>query len=103
MNKLIILIFTFFYFSCNLGAQQKIPTDSVSLSIKDAENLFLKNNFELLAAKYQISEAEAGVLQAKLWDNPNLSIDKEAYNSPSKKWFNVPGTGELNHFFEGEL
>lgn len=100
MNKLLILIFTFFYISANLIAQKKVAEDTVSLSLKDAENLFLKNNFDLLAAKYQISEAEASVLQAKLWDNPNLSIDKEAYNSPSKKWFNVPGTGEFAISFQ---
>ncbi len=100
MNKLLILIFTFFYISANLIAQKKVAEDTVSLSLKDAENLFLINNFDLLAAKYQISEAEASVLQAKLWDNPNLSIDKEAYNSPSKKWFNVPGTGEFAISFQ---
>lgn len=100
MNKLLILIFTFFYISANLIAQKKVAEDTVSLSLKDAENLFLKNNFDLLAAKYQISEAEASVLQEKLWDNPNLSIDKEAYNSPSKKWFNVPGTGEFAISFQ---
>jgi len=71
-------------------AQTIGKSDTISLSLNDAEALFLKNNFFLLAAKYQVSEADAAVIQAKLWDNPVFSLDKEAYNVPSGKWFIIP-------------
>lgn len=100
MPRIFILLFPVLFILNKVEAQIKVPVDTVSLTLKEAESLFLKNNFDLLAAKYQISEAEAAVMQAKLWDNPNLSIDKEAYNTPSKKWFNVPNTGEIAISFQ---
>jgi cobalt-zinc-cadmium efflux system outer membrane protein len=85
-----VLILCFSCSICSILAQTYARTDTVSLSLKDAEALFLKNNFFLLAAKYKVNEAEAAIIQAKLWDNPVFSIDKEAYNAPSGKWFIIP-------------
>ena len=76
-------------------AQAEMKGDTVQLKLDDIETLFLRNNFDILSAKYQISEAEAATIQAKLWDNPVLSLDKELYNKPSKSWFLIPHTGEI--------
>jgi cobalt-zinc-cadmium efflux system outer membrane protein len=100
MQKLIILIISLCLFLIKSEAQINIKSDTVSLSLKNAEDLFIKNNFDLLAAKYQISEADGAVIQAKLWDNPSLSIDKEAYNKPSNKWFVIPNTSEIAVSFQ---
>jgi cobalt-zinc-cadmium efflux system outer membrane protein len=100
MSKLITLLFSIWFIFNNVEAQINLHTDTAVLSLQDAELSFLKNNFELLAAKYQINEADAAIIQAKLWDNPNLSIDKEAYNKPSNKWFSVPQTGEFAISFQ---
>jgi cobalt-zinc-cadmium efflux system outer membrane protein len=82
----------------NVKAQKGIQADtlllSLLLSLQDAETAFLKNNFDLLAAKYQIAEADAVVIQVKLWDNPNLNIEQGAYNSNTNKWFDISQSGE---------
>lgn len=54
---------------------QKQQTDTLKLSRQQYEELFLKQNLLLLAEKYNIDQAEAMVLQAKLWPNPNLTVE----------------------------
>ena len=94
-SKNILIIFPFYLFLLNgIKAQPSFLKDTIKIALPDVEALFLKNNFDLLAAKYQINEADASVLQAKLWDNPNLNIEQGAYNKSTKKWFDVSGTGE---------
>jgi len=44
------------------------------LSCQEIETLFIENNLILLAEKYNIDIADAAITQAKLWDNPTLSI-----------------------------
>ena len=60
--------------------------DSTSISLKEAEDIFLKKNLQLLSLKYNVSATEALILQAKLWPNPNLNIAQGLYNSQTKKW-----------------
>ena len=50
--------------------------DTLKISQKEAEGLFLNNNLELLAQKLNIRQAEAQIIQAKLWPNPEFSIDE---------------------------
>jgi cobalt-zinc-cadmium efflux system outer membrane protein len=88
-----LLFLSAFYPSFNASAQNKL-TDTVMLSLQDAEKLFLDRNFELLVAKYQINEADAAIIQAKLWDNPNLNLEQGVYDPDTRKWFNVTASGE---------
>ncbi len=46
--------------------------DTLRLTIDSVEHRFLKNNLALLAQKYQIEEARAAIIQAKLFANPTL-------------------------------
>lgn len=50
--------------------------DTLRLSQKEAEGLFLNNNLDLLAQKLSIRQADAQIIQAKLWPNPEFSIDE---------------------------
>lgn len=50
--------------------------DTLVLSIKECEAIFLKENLLLIAEKLEISKAEAMVLQARLWPNPSVTIDE---------------------------
>jgi len=61
--------------------------DSVKLSLPQAEALFLKQNFELLAANYQIDLAKAEIITAKLFDNPELEYENLFYNHETGKFF----------------
>jgi cobalt-zinc-cadmium efflux system outer membrane protein len=94
MFRIIILLFSVCFILEKVEAQNKFQTDTVLLSLQDAEASFLKNNFDLLAAKYKIAEADAALIQAKLWDNPNLNFEQGAYNKDTKKWFDISQTGE---------
>ncbi len=88
------LLFYILLFAQKTFAQSNNFPDSIHLSIDNAEKLFLAKNFELLAAKYEVNMAEASVVQAKLWDNPSLSVDQGAYNRQTGKWFDISQTGE---------
>jgi len=98
MRRKIILLFLVTFIigihSHSSQAQGKPKADTIILSLQDAERLFLEKNFELLAARYQISEADAAVIQAKLWNNPTFSFEQGVYNPVTKKWFDFSETGE---------
>ena len=49
--------------------------------------MFLDRNFTLMAKRYDVSQAEAQVLQARLYDNPVISVEENLYNSITKKFF----------------
>ena len=50
--------------------------DTLKLNRQECEAIFLKENLLLIAEKLQISQAEAMVIQAKLWPNPSVSLDE---------------------------
>jgi outer membrane protein, heavy metal efflux system len=81
-------------FMKNAEAQDKIKTDTVSFSLNEADVLFLKNNYDLLAARYQINEADAAIIQTRVWENPNFSFEQGAYNKATGKWFDFSQNGE---------
>jgi len=54
---------------------QSPATDTVKLSITQAEDMFLKNNLQLLAQRYNIDIAQAQVITAKLFPNPDFSLN----------------------------
>jgi cobalt-zinc-cadmium efflux system outer membrane protein len=68
-------------------------TDTIRITIEDAEKEFLSKNLLLLAQKFNIQEARAYELQAKLWNNPNLFVEQSIYNNLSNKYFQTQ-TGE---------
>jgi len=65
-------------------AQLNPQTDTLKLSAQKAEQLFLEHNLSLLAEQLNINQAEARILQAKVWPNPTLHIDDiQLYNTPA--------------------
>ncbi|GAA4167839.1 TolC family protein [Sphingobacterium ginsenosidimutans] len=44
------------------------------LQKSEIEQVFLTHNLSLMAQRFQMKQAEAAVLQAKLWPNPKISI-----------------------------
>jgi cobalt-zinc-cadmium efflux system outer membrane protein len=65
-----------------LAAQQQ-------MSLVECEEAFQKNNLQLLAEQYNINMADADILQAKIWELPQLSGQFNAYNPQDKKFFDV--------------
>ena len=93
-RKILLIFLLLFLCSKILFAQHGVTGDTLSLTLPDAENLFLQKNFLLLAAKYQVSASDAAIIQAKLYPNPTISIDQGAYNEDNKKWFDLSKSGE---------
>lgn len=67
--------------------------DTLKVTVRHADSLFLENNLTLLAERYQIDIARAAEIQDKLWDNPNLNVELSAYN-PSRGWLDVGKGGQ---------
>ncbi|SHF86409.1 TolC family protein [Dysgonomonas macrotermitis] len=61
-------------FSLTLLSGYAQENQTLDLNLKQIESLFLANNLDLIATKYNISIADAAISQARLWDNPSLSI-----------------------------
>lgn len=59
------------------------------MSLLDCENAFQTNNLQLLAEQYNINIADADILQAKIWELPQLSGYVNGYNPENRKVFNV--------------
>lgn len=59
------------------------------MSLSDCEEAFQKNNLQLLAEQYNINMADADILQAKIWELPQLSGQINAYNPEDRKVFDV--------------
>jgi len=69
------IIFTLLYIHCFSFFSAQI-SDTVSISRKEAETVFLDKNLDLIAQRLEISQAEARAVQAKYWPNPKLSISE---------------------------
>lgn len=67
--------------------------DTLKVTVRQADSLFLTNNLTLLAERYQIDMARAAEIQDKLWNNPNLNVEMSAYN-PSRGWLDVGKHGQ---------
>lgn len=61
-------------------AQVSTSIDTLKLSLTQTEQLFLQNNLQLIAQKYEIDIAKAQVIQAKLFPNPTFYFEQNAYN-----------------------
>ena len=70
------------------------PSDTTRLTLSEAEQRFTQNNLLLLAQRYNVSAAEAQIQQARLWDNPTLSLEQNVYNPRTNRVFDVTSRGE---------
>ena len=54
------------------------PSDTVRLTLPEAEHRFVLNNLQLLAQRYNITAQQALAVQARLIDNPTITLDQNA-------------------------
>ena len=67
--------------------------DTIHITLQEAEQRFLHNNLQLIAARYNIDAAQAAVTQAKLWSNPNIQIEQNVYNQFTRRYFDFTKDG----------
>ena len=75
-----------FLFVALLAKATFAQNDTLKIDLAQAESLFLKQNFDLLASNYQIDQAKAEIITAKLFDNPELEYENIFYNHETKKF-----------------
>ncbi|MBE8728343.1 TolC family protein [Flavobacterium hungaricum] len=86
MKKLYALVL--FVFFNQIGMAQKTVT------LQDCESQFLKKNLFLLASQYNIDASKATTMQARIWDNPNITAELNAYNPERNKYFDIGKDGQ---------
>ncbi|SQG05271.1 TolC family protein [Elizabethkingia meningoseptica] len=59
------------------------------MTMEECEEAFRKNNLELLAQQYNINLADADIMQAKIWDLPEVTFQANAYNPEGKRFFDI--------------
>jgi len=90
-----LLIFVSFLFTqAQPGTVSTSHQDSLRISLRQADSLFLKNNLLLLAERFRIDASQAQVLQASLYDNPNITLELSAYNNEARRVLDVGRQGE---------
>jgi cobalt-zinc-cadmium efflux system outer membrane protein len=71
-----------------------VGLSQTSITLDDAEKLFLKNNLMLLAQQYNISAKQALIIQAKAYPNPTFNADFNVYDPQNNKTFHIDSTGQ---------
>ncbi len=66
----------------------------VRLSLDEALERFTACNLSLIAERYNIDMAKAQVMQAKLFENPVISLEQNIYNRNNGKYFDIGKAGE---------
>ena len=67
--------------------------DALRLTLPQAEARFLDRNLALLAQRYNVTAAQAQIAQARVWDNPYVSIEQNTYNPQTERYFDITRTG----------
>lgn len=96
-----VILFPSVLFSSDLGKKsQTVQPDTLSLSLEQAETLFLEANLLLIAERLHIDIKDAEIRQARLWENPEIGIEHQIINRNSSGL--VGFTGSDNTAFEIE-
>ncbi|NMH27942.1 TolC family protein [Flavobacterium silvaticum] len=61
----------------------------VTMTLEDCDKALQQNNLELLSEQYNVTAAQAAVVQARIWEHPILSADWNAYNPESDIYFDI--------------
>ncbi|MNK52199.1 Cobalt-zinc-cadmium resistance protein CzcC precursor [compost metagenome] len=83
MRRIYLLFLSFWLWGMQIAFAQ---TDTLKLDLKQAEQLFLNRNYDLIAVGYHIDRARADVITARLFDNPELEYENLFYNHETKKF-----------------
>ncbi|QNH60873.1 TolC family protein [Hymenobacter sediminicola] len=95
MQRFCFLLLTALLLGLSIRPASAAPlgADTVRLPLPEAEQRFLQNNLSLLAQRYNVSAAQSQILQAKLWDNPTVYLEQNAYNQQTGRVLDVTRTG----------
>ncbi|MBN8822505.1 MULTISPECIES: TolC family protein [unclassified Spirosoma] len=92
--RLLVFLFLFTIPLPFIQAQSVSEQDSLRLTLRQADSLFVKNNLLLLAERFRIDASQAQILQASLYDNPNLTLEVSSYNNETRRVLDVGRQGQ---------
>ncbi|MCX6280580.1 MAG: TolC family protein [Bacteroidetes bacterium] len=70
--------------------------DTLVYTLPQFEKQFLDSNLLLLSQKYNITENEAYIKQAKIWDQPVMNFEHVLYNPQRKTFFEIGDSSEAS-------
>ncbi|MCX6285439.1 MAG: TolC family protein [Bacteroidetes bacterium] len=73
-----------------------IKGDTLIYTLPQFEKQFLDSNLQLLSQKYNITENEAYIKQAKIWDQPVMNFEHVLYNPERKTFFEIGDSSEAS-------
>src|SRR5688572_21015404 len=73
--------------SVHAQIQNSVPPADSILSFQEAKGRLINANLSLLASYYEVNIAKAGVIQARLWNNPYFLFNGDIYSSESNEYF----------------
>lgn len=80
---------------CTPVQAQSVSADTVALSMKEMEGLFFQNSLQIIAQRYNIANAQAQIITARLFQNPQISANTGIYNTDNGRFLDVSKeTGE---------
>ena len=74
--------------------------ETLKVNLRQADSLFLARNFNLLASSMNIESQKALVIQARLYPNPVLALNFNAYDPENKKVFHNGQSGDKSVQFQ---
>ncbi|WP_430406690.1 TolC family protein [Fluviicola sp.] len=89
MQQLVASLFLILLTSVGIHAQ-----DTLRLSIRRADSVFLAKNYYLLAASMDIEAQRAQIIQAKIYPNPIFTADFNAYDPSNNQVFHAGKSGQ---------
>lgn len=84
----------YFLFSVYLSFLSFTSGHGQTLSLSACETAFQQNNLQLLSAQLGISISDAQVVQAKIWPQPVLIGELNAFNPQQNRAFDIGATGQ---------
>lgn len=71
-----------------------LAQDTLKISLRQADSLLAVRNLTLIASHYEVDMAKAAVVQARLFENPELSTEWNLHNPDKGEWFDVGRNGQ---------
>ncbi|MCD2424761.1 TolC family protein [Niabella pedocola] len=66
------------------------------MTLEACEAMFMRSNLALLAQQYNISQADADIAQAKIWELPQAGFQTNLYNPEAHKAFDLSKANSLS-------
>lgn len=95
-HKFVIVLFSIQLWCMAVGGTvfgQTPNSDTLSVTLKETESQFLKNNLDLIIQHYSIDQAQAQIITARLFNNPDFSFANVLYNPKTKRFFDTSHDG----------